>query len=80
MGLNIVLRFLSGLVFFLVTGSGYCDPADIPESATEMELARLLSFPQGEIVVNGKSYLVEDGATFDQLLRLSSSDTHALKC
>jgi hypothetical protein len=53
------LRLLSGLVFFLVTGSGYCAPADIPESATEMELARLLSFPQGEIVVNGKSYLVE---------------------
>jgi hypothetical protein len=64
MGLNIVLRFLSGLVFFLVTGSGYCAPVDIPESATEMELARLLSFPQGEIVVNGKSYLVEDGTIY----------------
>jgi hypothetical protein len=64
MGLNIVLRFLSGLVFFLVAGSGYCAPVDIPESTTEMELARLLSFPQGEIVVNGKSYLVENGTIY----------------
>lgn len=29
-----------------------------------MELARLLSFPQGEIVVNGKSYWVEDGTIY----------------
>jgi len=64
MGLNIVLRLLSGIVFFLVTGSGYCASADLPKSATEMELTRLLSFPQGEIVVNGKSYWVEDGTIY----------------
>jgi len=64
MRLNIVLRILSGLLFLVVTGSGYCFPVDLSKSVSEMELVRFLSFPQGEIVVNGKSYLVEDGTIY----------------
>lgn len=53
-----------GLVFFAAAGPGCCSVLELPHSATEMELARSLSFSEGEIVMNGKSYLVEDGTIY----------------
>ena len=52
------------LVLFMTGAWGCCFAMDLPRLATEKELTRSLKFPEGEIVMKGKSYWVENGTIF----------------
>lgn len=64
MAVTLLLKgWIIGLLF-LVMGSASCFAVELPPTTSEQELVRSLSLHEDKIIVNGNTYVIEDGVIY----------------